>query len=293
MNFPSRSLSLMALSMLSSNSRLTLGFRARGHVGAVVSTIYSQKVVATRQLASGTTSASLLGAERSGDNGGGNVGTCVVSAALCFLQSKKDIVSNLSPAAYTAFDELVGASIGGHMRHALDHFAKCLAVLPVSIATPAVTTTEELMKGDIVGKGGRVKKSNQLIQYDRRTRGGSVEKDPEAALNLISSLQSALEQLPRGEAASLVLRSTIVAPAFMLGEGGGEGEHMFESNLERELFFCCHHGFHHDAMIRLILQRMENDGARAALKNEGLGVAPSTAGFRQQMSVEKIERKDE
>lgn len=147
----------------------------------------------------------------------------VVPAALHYLEGKKRLVDCLSPAEYAAVDAAIGASVGGHMRHTLDHFSKCLAAArPSSDATtspPAPAT----------------------VRYDYRVRGGSVEQDPAAASRLIDSLLEQLRALPRGPA----LRAVRLAPTFMLmsspSQGRGE-EHEFKSNLERELFFCCHHG---------------------------------------------------
>lgn len=184
--------------------------------------------------------------------------TCVVSAALAFLDSKRRVLECLSPADYARLDEAVGGSVGGHMRHTLDHFSKCLATVERSD-----DATHDRQQG------------RTSIFYDRRTRGGSVETDPNEAARVIAGLEAILKGLGNGLGASQFLRRSVVRPAFVLAEGGAQGEHIFESNLERELFFCCHHGFHHDAMMRLILQNMgKGDGRKT------LGVAPSTAAFR-------------
>lgn len=150
-------------------------------------------------------------------------GTGVVPAALHYLEGKKRLVDCLSPAEYAAVDAAIGASVGGHMRHTLDHFSKCLAaVRPSSDATTSPPAPAA------------------AVRYDYRERGGSVEQDPAAASSLIDSLLKQLRAFPRGAA----LHEVRLAPTFMLmspSEGGGE-EHEFKSNLERELFFCCHHG---------------------------------------------------
>ena len=144
----------------------------------------------------------------------------VVPAALHYLEGKKRLVDCLSPAEYAAVDSSIGASVGGHVRHTLDHFSKCLAAArPMSDGTSSAPVT---------------------IRYDYRVRGGSIEQDPAAASRLIDSLLQQLRALPRGCA----LRAARLTPTFMLmspSEGDGE-EHEFASNLERELFFCCHHG---------------------------------------------------
>ncbi|CAN0363465.1 unnamed protein product [Ectocarpus sp. 12 AP-2014] len=210
-----------------------------------------------------TTTSSRASSSRSSNAGDG--GTCVVSAAMRFLQGKKRLVDCLSPEDYARVDAAIGASVGGHLRHTLDHFSKCLQAAQQQPAPDedAVPTTPPV-----------------TIRYDHRVRGGTIETDPEAASRSISSLLQQLQSLPRAD----YLRAKKVAPMFMLGLGGGdngtEEEYEFESNLERELFFCCHHGIHHDAMIQLILRGMGEKGDNALSQaGEGFGVAPSTIDF--------------
>lgn len=186
------------------------------------------------------------------------------------------------------------------MRHALDHFSKCLAVAHPSSA--AATTTAVVTAAD--GGGGNndgddpapITKSDSsssvTIRYDQRVRGGSIETDPAAASDLISSLLQQLQALPQGNAE---LRAMHVVPTFMIATSddvdGGTEEHEFESNLERELFFCCHHGTHHDAMIQLILRSMGEKGEIALSQaGKGFGVAPSTIDFRRKQWKETKEQ---
>lgn len=338
MHFATKSIGFVAVASLSAKSRLALSLRVRNHgiasstkkaisrKSTTATSVAAHQLAATSQgnaeeattpspsssaapqQASGIGTGSSRGIlDSDGDGNGGRDGgadgnqTCVVSTALAFLEGKKRIVERLTPADYTAVDQVIGASVGGHMRHTLDHFAKCLAAAAAA-STPTSAVGQNVNNNNkpwlaAPGRGGDTTITEEIdsavvktIRYDYRTRGGNVETDPAAAANLIASLQIALEVLPRGDAGSLKLRTIAVAPAFLLGEGGRGGggkdgmktEHVFESNLERELFFCCHHGFHHDAMIRLILARIKDDAGRVALEDESLGVAPSTAAFRQQ-----------
>ena len=211
--------------------------------------------------------------------------TCVVSAALAFLEGKKRVVEELRPEDYAKVDKSIGASVGGHVRHSLDHFAKCLAILNDNSNQAESGGTEQ------------DKETSTSIRYDHRERGGTVETDPAGAVEVISYLLEQLRALPRGRAGSEKLRGILVTPAFFLGSAGasadddGDQEHRFLSNLERELFFCCHHGMHHDAMIRLILKGMaerESGAARALLEGgKGLGMAPSTVNFREKQQQQQ------
>lgn len=259
------------MTSLSAASRAALGFRCSGTAPPPSSSSAARFSKTARYLAgSGDNSGPRNGDSSSNNNNGGEQHTCVVSAALASLEGKKGIVECLSASEYAKVDEGIGASVGGHMRHTLDHFAHCLAALPATEQRGASST-------------GSLGHAAWKVHYDRRMRGGAVETDPREAADLIVSFQEALRALPRGHEGSLALRATAVAPAFMLGDGAGGagGEHEFESNLERELFFCCHHGTHHDAMIQLILKRMGGGAAERAARVKGLGVAPSTAGFRE------------
>ncbi|CAM9826032.1 unnamed protein product, partial [Discosporangium mesarthrocarpum] len=174
-----------------------------------------------------------------------------VDAAVSFLKDKKKVLETLSPVNYAALDHAIGGSVGGHMHHMLDHFGRCLAVV----------------------KNCENSEDQSEIAYDRRERGGNVETNPFEASKTVDELVGVLIEL-QGQDGGAALRETTVAPAFLLGSSGPE--FVFESNLERELFFCCHHGFHHDAMIRLILSNQGNQSV-----DEGLGLAPSTANFRR------------
>lgn len=236
-----------------------------------------------------------------GADSSGSEKTCVVFAALAFLKGTKQVTEDLTPADYSHRDEYIGASVGAHVRHTLDHFSKCLeALTPQSAVSLAhEQQQQQATKGTVDSSHARFQHDwniTPMIRYDERIRGGRVESDPAEAAKVIEDLQTTLRALPRGLRGSLLLREVPVSPAFLLGAEGG-GEHMFYSNLERELFFCCHHGHHHNAMIRLILERMarSSEGARALLSREqskSLGVAPSTAGFRKRLEQQQEHQND-
>lgn len=157
--------------------------------------------------------------------------TCVVSAALAFLEGKKQIVETLSPADYSAVDQVIGASVGAHMRHTLDHFAKCLETIFPSKAAAVPSAQEQEERKPAVARP-QLDGRKVPIRYDHRIRGGTVETDPTEAAKVIANLQANLKALPRGRHGSLVLRKISVSPAFMLA-AGDEEEHLFESNFER------------------------------------------------------------
>ncbi|CAM9300025.1 unnamed protein product [Heterosigma akashiwo] len=169
----------------------------------------------------------------------------VVAAALGVLGHSRTLVKQLSVEHYGAICPLVGASIGGHMRHTLDHYSKLM--------------------GKMLHQGGSL--STSPIQYDLRERGTSVESEKEAALEKIDELCS---QITKINAEDLQVKTKV---AFMLS-GDGE-QHAFDSNLGRELGFVTHHAIHHNSMCKVIAANLGYSDFAS-----GLGVAPSTAHHR-------------
>ncbi|CAM9647294.1 unnamed protein product [Pylaiella littoralis] len=290
MHFSPRLITTMALAA----PRLALALRVRGMTTTAAAT--DTTIGGRRRSSSSSTSSS------SGSGGVGGDTCSIVSVACHFLEDKKRLIECLSPADYSAVDPAVGASVGGHMRHALDHFSKCLTAAHPSAAAGgggggaaiAVTVAADEDDDDNAAPISDATTSSSsvvTIRYDQRVRGGSIEMDPAAASQFISLLLQQLRALPQGTAE---LRAMRVAPTFMVvapGIDGGREEHEFESNLERELFFCCHHGTHHDAMIQLILRSMGEKGEIALSQaGKGFGVAPSTVDFRRKQEEEKEKR---
>ena len=110
---------------------------------------------------------------------------------------------------------VVPSSIGGHVRHCLDH-------------------VEALLRG--VGDG--------LLDYDRRERGTDVERSRTAALETIRRQERQLLDFPWPDGRSplrlSVLLSPDAPPAVVL------------SSLGRELAFALSHTIHHGALIAVM-----------------------------------------
>jgi len=129
---------------------------------------------------------------------------------------------------------IVGASIGQHFRHSLDH---------LEIAASAATD-------------GTISK----IHYDLRARGGASESDMNEASNRIAKLSDTLETLcqdytfevdsPNNAPEEMIHGSRSVMANFMLTGDGVEEE--LTSTIGRELGFAAHHAIHHMALIKII-----------------------------------------
>jgi uncharacterized damage-inducible protein DinB len=136
------------------------------------------------------------------------------------LQQLESVVERLDDTQYRAERAReVSGSIGGHVRHCLDH----VAALAAAIAT------------------GRV-------DYDSRVRGTSVERRRDAALAEIARLLRALPALHAS------MSSTCVDVVLSTNPDGRQIT--ARSTLARELAFVANHTVHHFAVVALLLRDM-------------------------------------
>ena len=129
------------------------------------------------------------------------------------------------------------SSAGAHIRHILDHYSAIQNGLEIGV-----------------------------IDYDKRSRGGVVESDINAALRLISRIESFLLSLSDKQLQQNILLSTEVSVNKKQVE-------IVQTTLARELIFVGSHAIHHFAMIKQISQ------AQNVIIPEQLGIAPATATF--------------
>jgi len=143
--------------------------------------------------------------------------TSLVQAAMALLDQCARLVGVLSPDDFRAESGfLAGGTIGGHVRHLLDHYNAIVRAC---------------------GQDG-------VVEYDRRERGVPLERDPVAALQAIRSLSDELNIDTRGRQDRALSIRLMIA---------GDGEELaLASSLSRELAFATHHGVHHLAMMRAI-----------------------------------------
>jgi hypothetical protein len=157
---------------------------------------------------------------------------------------------------YKSICPLVGATIGQHVRHSMDHME--LAVL---LATTYSAAQDQ---------------PSPQLHYDLRVRGGTLEHDMVEAQKRIMDLRGVLRDLSQSSLPDQeAIRLAGVQANFMLDGGGMEVG--LPSTIHRELGFCAHHAIHHMAMIRII-----------ALHHVGLddlpvdfGRAPSTVHYEE------------
>jgi uncharacterized damage-inducible protein DinB len=136
------------------------------------------------------------------------------------LEQLAGVVARLDDAHYRAKRAReVSGSVGGHVRHCLDHVAA-------------------LIRGI---EGG-------LIDYDARVRGTAIESRRDAALHEIARLVHSMQML------GVMEPTTQVAVA--LGEGPDNDAATATSTVARELAFVLSHTIHHFAIVALLLHDM-------------------------------------
>jgi hypothetical protein len=148
---------------------------------------------------------------------------------------------------------IVGASIGQHYRHSMDHVE--LAAL---VASSALEQQQQLGE----------------LHYDLRVRGGTLEKDLAESRKRLSDVTDVFTSLNTaiGDAHS----ATPVTAYFNLSVDD-DGEIGLPSTIERELGFTAHHAIHHLAMVRIIC--LQTIGLSEDELPQGFGRAPSTILF--------------
>lgn len=129
------------------------------------------------------------------------------------LRQLAELLGRVSDAQYCAADAgAVAGTIGGHLRHSLDHFAAFVAGI-----------------------------EHGEIDYDRRQRGTPIETSRQAALQRIGELERDLCGLdPRRLSRGVRVRTMLSADGAAIESG---------STLGRELAFVLSHTIHHNALL--------------------------------------------
>ena len=173
--------------------------------------------------------------------------------------------------AFTKPCPIVGATIGQHFRHSMDHME--LAVLVAS------ARCNEALSLD----GGNCAQADPAdIHYDLRVRGGTLEKDMEESRKRIVSVVHVLDEISdamsstdtsQGEnLAKHIIHSPVHAQFYLTADEGEESK--LPSTVGRELGFVAHHAIHHMAMVKVIA--LQSAGLGEDDLPDAFGRAPST-----------------
>jgi len=127
------------------------------------------------------------------------------------LEQGRELLRGLSAEQYSAHcASCFNSSIGGHMRHSIDHYDSFLA-------------------GYRVGE----------IDYDKRKRDPRIETDPCHATAALQRIIDGLAAMPDGELDRPV----------RIKMDGGQSDEWTHSSVRRELQFLLSHTIHHFALI--------------------------------------------
>lgn len=139
------------------------------------------------------------------------------------LEQLDGLIVRIDASSYaTPLEGIFGGSIGGHVRHCLDH----VRVLVETMESPDANSTEA------------------PADYDTRNRGTDIETDPAAARTQLGDLRSRLVRMAAGEP---VLVDRPVALSVMMSRDGLRVP--MSSTIGREIAFVFSHTIHHQAMI--------------------------------------------
>jgi uncharacterized damage-inducible protein DinB len=144
------------------------------------------------------------------------------------------LVMTLPADVYRARTAQASGAIGEHVRHVLDHISALVGASATSV-----------------------------LSYDHRTRGTSVESDPNAAVREMMRLDLALERWGERRLDEPVAVATVLS---------GKGQSVTGwSTRARELAFVMNHTIHHQAIIALLLEFQGQPPL-----DDRFGYAPST-----------------
>lgn len=140
------------------------------------------------------------------------------AAAAAVLHQLSDFIGSLPEGVYERpCPTMMGASIGQHLRHSVDHVRAILDGIETGV-----------------------------IDYDHRERGVRIETDREEAAAVIGSLIERLADVDEDTAG----REVVVR--VMLSSDGESAE--LATTVGREFAFAAHHETHHHAMMTVIAQ---------------------------------------
>jgi hypothetical protein len=163
---------------------------------------------------------------------------------------------------YKSTDPFVGASIGKHFRHSMDHIERA-----------ALVAATDPYPNDIAE-----------LHYDLRVRGGTVEWDMDEAKKWIKQVEGVFRNLSDTTTHPEKLMRRSVNAKFYLS-GDESDEFALPSTIARELGFAAHHAIHHLALVKLIATgHAQLDPSDLP---EGFGRAPSTLHHDKELKKEK------
>lgn len=166
----------------------------------------------------------------------------VAEALVTLLRQLSDVVRRLSDAEYAQKPVgVVESSVGGHVRHCLDHVRSLL---------------DAIQTGD--------------LNYDHRRRGTTIESSPDAAIKQMEALVLELRELDDDnddDDDELVLEMPLRVTVLMSADAAPI---QVSSSVGRELAYVLAHTVHHNALIGAMVKTL------GGWVPDRFGYAPST-----------------
>ncbi|MBL9174885.1 MAG: hypothetical protein JNL10_15210 [Verrucomicrobiales bacterium] len=148
----------------------------------------------------------------------------ILTAAVEILRQGEELLGVLSDEDYTRrLPASFNGTMGGHLRHCLDHFTSLLRGL-----------------------------DSDLVDYDHRERDPRIERDPAFALGILRRLRMELGRMDPGALATPVFARCEVS--YDHGDSP-----VTRSSLGRELVYAVAHGIHHYAIISVMARLMGSE----------------------------------
>lgn len=156
------------------------------------------------------------------------------------------------------------SAIGSHVRHIHDHFEK---VLSVDVIEPRPVSDNNSI--------GLLSQTATVLEYDVRTRGTKVEYDLSAAILANDDLVQRLRKITMNEhIMSMPVSIAHVTNGYDNKQNGAII--VLPSNIARELVFVSHHGIHHVATVKSLIETHYSSSIEVNAIGSDVGKAPST-----------------
>ena len=186
---------------------------------------------------------------------------------------------------------IVGASIGQHLRHSMDHME--LAALVAS------ERCRRAVAMGVTDEPADAEEEPAQIHYDLRVRGGTLETDMSESLKRIVAVGNVLEEINAAvggvsseaeeqdreeRLASHIVHGPVHANFYLTADADGESsESALPSTVGRELGFAAHHAIHHMAMVKVIA--LHSAGLDEDDLPPDFGRAPSTVRYDKDLGI--------
>ena len=203
----------------------------------------------------------------------------IVEGNLEVLEQGMQLVLQLTDKQYnTSVPAYSCSSIGQHFRHVLDMYQ---AVLP-ALTLPAQTLrapTSPAQTSPALANSGTTQAIANVIDYDTRRRGASVETQRKTAIEELRSIKQHIEHRTAPLCLSIDVKTEVCVEHTRFA--------LIPSTLARELAFVSAHAVHHFALMKVIGKML------GASLDQSFGLAPASASHQRAQQLEQQEQEQQ